>query len=122
MKTKPRTNKKIMESVWFDQEDGFIFCDGVDDAFIGGFQCSFSYNVLYGKLGTIVKDVKEFLKPENENEIIVFLSYNSGTIAGKYVIEKPQHLSENSKCLFYKIEDRFNEFIIDLNCGFTVRF
>lgn len=122
MNKKPKTNKKSMESLWFDEDKGFIFSDDSGNETVAGFQCTFSYNVLYGEIGYIVLSIQEHFKPENENEIIVFLKYNIGTITGKYVIEKPPHLSKNVKHLFHKIEDRFNESIRDLNSGYSIEF
>jgi len=122
MKTKPKTNKKLMESLWFDEDKGFIFSDDSGHELIVGFRCTFSYNILYGEIGYKCLGIHEHFKPKSENEIIVFLKYFTGTITGNYVSEQPQHLSENAKHLFHKIEDRFNESIRDLNCGYSIEF
>lgn len=122
MNKKPKTNKKSMESLWFDEDKGFIFSDDSGYELIVGFRCTFSYNILYGEIGYKCLGIHEHFKPKNENEIIVFLKYNIGKITGNYVIEKPPHLSKNVKHLFHKIEDRFNESIRDLNSGYSIEF
>jgi len=123
MKTKPKINKKLMESLWFDQDKGFIFSNSSGFETVAGFQCTFSYNVFYGEIGYLVLSIQEHFKPESENEIIVFLEYNEETnkIIGKYSILKDRVI-ENRERLFYKIENRFNESIDDLNCGYSIEF
>lgn len=121
-RTKPKINKKLMASLWFDADRGFIFSNGDEYETVAGFQCTFSYNVFYGEIGYIVNSMQEHFKPENENEIIVFLKYNIGTITGEYVSDRPKFLSDGAKRLFHKIEDRFNESIRDLNCGYSIEF
>jgi hypothetical protein len=124
MKTKPKTNKKSMEFLWFDQDKGFIFSDDSGSEIVAGFQCTFSYNVFYGEIGYIVLNTQKHFEPKNETEIIVFLKFNKETneITGKYASLRSSHNNENVQYLFNKIEDRFNESISDLNSGYSIEF
>lgn len=124
MTTKPKINKKSVTSLWFDQDKGFIFFNNLGFETIAGFQCTFSYNVFYGEIGYLVLSIQENFSPESENEIIVFLEYNEETnkIIGKYSTSRPSYDNENRERLFYKIKNRFNESIDDLNCGYSIEF
>jgi hypothetical protein len=56
--------------------------------------------------------------------MLIFLQYNKEThnITGRYVTKKPWALDEHSEHLFHKIEDKFNQSIRDLNCGYSIEF
>ena len=121
MKRIPPTNYKSINPLWFDQDRGFIFYND----FVAGFECSFSYNLLYGSIGWIVANsIKQSFEPQSESEMLIFLQYNKEThnITGRYVTKKPWALDEHSEHLFHKIEDKFNESIRDLNCGYSIEF
>ena len=124
MTTKPKTNKKPMEFLWFDKDKGFIFSDDSGSEIVTGFECTFSYNIFYGEIGNIINSIQEHFEPKSETEIIVFLKFNEETheITGKYASLLSSHNNKNVQYLFNKIENRFNESIDDLNCGYSIEF
>jgi len=123
-KQKPRINKKIMESLWFDPDHGFCFSNDRGRETFTGWECSFTYNILHSEVSNIINSIQEYLEPKSENEIIIFLKFNEETneITGKYASLRSKYDNENVDRLFHKIEDKFNESIRDLNCGYSIEF